>query len=242
MKAGFQLIFYLSMEHYNLEIRCPYGIRIYQNTSREIIYINNFKPIQKSEIKTKITDENLVSQVRINPFQYYAHIPVDDEGEIFVSHDPQAVVDRINYVIKDRTQSISLKAIAVFIGEYPKRFQEIEVELNRVVNLLQTNNFINQEEVQIQGYFLCDIGCFRSWELFSRETLLSKDADLKIRNIFLSNAENQFRSDIVKRINADVITTSISNIEELIAHPQDDWFPVSTDFHRRLLHIREYFV
>lgn len=225
------------MEHYNLEIRCPYGISIYQNTSREIIYINNFKPIQESEIKTKIPNENLVAQVRIKPSQYYAHISVDDEGEIFVSNDLQAVVDKINYVIKERTQSIFLEKIAAFISEYPKHFQEIDVELNRVVDLLQTDNFINQEEVEIQGYFLCDIGCFKSRELFSRETLLSKDVEQKIRNIFLSNAENRFPSDIVKRINADVITTSIRNLEELIAYPQDKWFQVSTDFHRRLLHI-----
>lgn len=226
------------MERYNLKVRCPYDISIYQNYSSETIYINNFKPIKASEIRTKITTENLTSSVRINPSQFYSHIPTNDEGEIFISYDLQAVVGKINSVIKDRMESISFRSMAAFIGDYPKNFQEIDVELSRVINLLQIHEFINQDEVQIQGYFLCDIGYFKSCRLFSRETLLSKHAKHLIISDFVSHVESRFPSDIVKRINADVITASVANLEELIIHPQDEWFAVSTDFHRKLLHIR----
>ena len=225
------------MEHYNLEIEYLHSISIYRNSSSETIYISNFKPIKDSEIEIKTPSENLYSPVRINPLQYYAHIPVNDEGEIFVTHNLQVMVDKINYVIKTRMQSISLKVIAAFIGNYPKRCQEIDVELKRVVNLLQTSDFIDRKEIQLQANFLCDIGQFNHWKWFTREDLLSKDAEQKIRNAFITDAENRFPSDIVIRANADVITASISDIKELISHPEGEWFPASTEFHRKLLEI-----
>lgn len=212
-------------------------MNIYLNSSSETIYIKNFMPINESEIMTKISDENSNSLVQINPFQYYSHIPVDEDGEIFVSYELQDIVDKINAVIKERTQSISFMSMAAFIDQYPKYFQEIDVELSRIVNLLQTDEFLNLNEVEIQGYLLCDIGCFKDWQVFSRETLLAKDARQKIESAFIRNAENKFPSDIVKRINADLITASIEEIEELISHREDDFFTASTDFHQKLLNI-----